>query len=344
MKIWINRAGLSKTAVIAMLRDNPDRTPLEIHATRPGGDGPALAFADVRGSEPDWDATDKQYAAFALDYVRRHEIDVLIPTCRIVALASRAQDFAEAGCVLMASVDRRVASITDSKSGTYAAALALGVAVPEWHKVSSADAFAAAVAHVRRGGRRACVKPDTSWSGWSADGFRELYDAEHGLVELLAAPKPLISAAAYERALRQAEEQGRLLPELIVMPFLEEPEVSIDCLSTTDGRLLMSVARVKGDPYRTFADDPRLIGIARALVEGLPLAYLSNVQVRWEGDEPKLLEVNARVSAGVAHTGHTGLNLPWSALKLATTGDAGSLRQPDLSGRIAVVGTSILVP
>jgi hypothetical protein len=341
MKIWFNRAGESKIAAVELLRGNPDGTPVEIHATRPGADGPALAFADHRGPEPDWDATDEQYAEFAVQYVRRHGIDVLIPTCRMSALASRAEDFAAAGCALVVAAGERVATITASKSDTYMVARELGVPVPPWFRVSTADTFAEAVADLRGRGLLACVKPD---GNWSADAFRILRDEPVTLGDVMAPAGPVVSAVAYERALRRAEEEGHQVPDLIVLPYLDGPEISVDCLSAPDGTVLASVGRVKQAPYRTFTTDPAVYEIARTLVRHLPLAYLSNVQVRFLGGDPVLLEINPRVSAGVAHTRHTGLNLYWSAVKLASTGDAGPVPAPRLSGRIVVVESALSIP
>jgi biotin carboxylase len=332
---------LSKIPAMRMLRENPDGTPVKIHATRPDASGPALAFADTRGFEPDWDASDEQYAQFALDHVRLHGIDVLIPTCRMAALAARAEDFARAGCALLVAADGRVARITGSKSDTYEAAQRLGVPVPPSCRVSAASGFAEAVAELRDRGYEACVKPDT---GWSAGGFRILRDLRPTLDDLLESVSPVVAAEHYERTLWLSEAAGRPIPDLIVLPYLDDPEISVDCLSSPDGTVLASVARAKDGLYRTFVDHPEAREIAHTLVKQLPLTYLSNVQVRFLNGDPVLLEVNPRASAGVFQTLHTGVNLYWEAVKLAISGEAGPVPTPRLGGRIVVAESTIAMP
>jgi biotin carboxylase len=68
-------------------------------------------------------------------------------------------------------------------------------------------------------------------------------------------------------------------------------------------------------------DDRDVVGIARRMVEGLGLRYLSNVQVRYRTrsgtPEPVLLEVNTRAASGLYQSCLAGgVNLPDLALRL----------------------------
>ncbi len=314
-----------------MLRDNPDAADVRIYGTNVDRDAPALSACEVAEAEPRH-VGDDAYAAFALDFCRRHAIDVLIPPRRLTALARHADAFAAAGTRLMCSPPAAVDVLT-SKSRTYEAARAAGVPVPPWRLVRDASEFAAAVAELAAEGERVCFKPAGEFSAF---GFRVLDDRPLRLRDLLAAPTPRVSLRAVLDALQRAADEGESVPELLVMPYLDGPEVSVDCLSAPGGRVVAALARAKQGRYRLLLDDPALTAVAERLVAHFGLAYLSNVQLRHHRGEPVLLEANPRPSAGLFQTAFTGLNLPWAAVRLILHGDPGVLPQPRLGIRVAV--------
>ncbi|MFF7155297.1 ATP-grasp domain-containing protein [Streptomyces sp. NPDC008139] len=322
---------MATTQVMGMLRDNPDAVDVRIYGTNVLRDAPALAACDVGESEPRY-VGDDEYAAFAVEFCRRHAIDVLIPPRRLAALAGRAEEFAAVGTRLMCSPPEAVDVLT-SKGRTYEAARAAGVPVPPWRVVSDAEGFRAAVGELGETGERMCVKPAGEFSAF---GFRILEDRPLRLKDLLAAPVPLASVASVAGALKRAADEGEAVPEFLVMPYLDGPEVSVDCLSAPGGAMLTGIARSKQGRYRLLLDDPALVAIARRLVGHFRLAYLSNVQLRYRRGRPVLLEANPRASAGIFQTAFTGVNLPWSAVRLLLRGDAGALPAPRLGGRIAI--------
>ncbi|WNI16250.1 ATP-grasp domain-containing protein [Actinacidiphila sp. ITFR-21] len=314
-----------------MLRDNPDNVDVRIYGTNVLRDAPALTACDVAEVEPRH-VSDADYAEFALEFCRRHRIDVLIPPRRLVALAGLVDDFAAVGTRLMCSPPAAVEVLT-SKSRTYEVAAEAGVPVPPWRVVSDAEGFRDAVRELSATGERICIKPAGEYSAF---GFRILDDGPLRIKDLLAPPLPLASVAAVADALRRAADEDEAIPEFLVMPYLDGPEVSVDCLSAPGGATLSAIARSKQGRYRHLLDDPALTAIARRLVGHFQLAYLSNVQLRHRGGEPVLLEANPRASAGIFQTALSGVNLPWAAVRLLVSGDAGPLPAPRLGGRLAV--------
>ncbi|MYS24108.1 ATP-grasp domain-containing protein [Streptomyces sp. DvalAA-14] len=321
-----------------MLRDNPDAVDVRIYGSNVDRDAPALSACDVREAEPRY-VGDEEYAAFALDFCRRHGVDVLVPPRRLAALAGRTRAFAEIGTRLMCSPPAAIDVLT-SKSRTYEAARAAGVPVPPWRVASDADGFRAAVEELSANGEQVCFKPAGEYSAF---GFRILDDRPLRIRDLLAPPAPLASVGAVTDALRRAADEGEAIPEFLVMPYLDGPEVSVDCLSAPGGATLAAIARSKQGRYRLLIDDPAVTAIARRLVAHFELAYLSNVQLRTRDGEPVLLEANPRASAGIFQTAFTGVNLPWAAVRLLLRGDAGRLAEPRLGARIAVTESATVV-
>ncbi|WUH92042.1 ATP-grasp domain-containing protein [Streptomyces sp. NBC_00433] len=321
-----------------MLRDNPDAVGVHIYGTNVDRDAPALAACDVAEVEPRH-VGDDEYAAFALDFCLRHRIDVLVPPRRLAALAGRVAEFAAVGTRLMVSPLAAVEVLT-SKTRTYEAARAAGVPVPPWRSVRDAAGFRAAVAELSSGGEKVCLKPAGEYSAF---GFRVLDDGPLRIRDLLAPPVPQASVAAVADAFERAVDEGDPVPEFLVMPYLDGPEISVDCLSAPGGRPLAAIARSKAGRYRLLLDDPEVTAIARRLVEHFGLAYLSNVQLRHLEGRPVLLEANPRASAGIFQTAFTGVNLPWAAVRLLLRGETGPLAEPRLGARIAVTESATQV-
>ncbi|SNS79967.1 ATP-grasp domain-containing protein [Actinacidiphila glaucinigra] len=339
LRIWLSSAGVATTQVMRMLRGNPDSVDVRIHGTNVDPSAPALAACDVAEVEPRH-VGDDAYADFALDFCRRHGIDVLVPPRRLTALAGRADAFAAEGTRLMCSPLASVEILT-SKSRTYEEALTAGIPVPPWRVVRDADGLRAAVDELAATGETLCIKPAGEYSAF---GFRILEDRPMGIRDLLAPARPMASVDAVAQAMKRAADEGEHVPRMIVMPYLEGPEISVDCLSAPGGRLLAAIPRAKEGRYRLLLDDPGITEIASRLVGHFSLAYLSNVQLRHRNGEPVLLEANPRPSAGIFQTAFTGVNLPWAAVRLLTQGDAGLRTAPRLGGRVAVTEAVTEVP
>lgn len=314
-----------------LLRENPDGVAVTIYASNVDPSAVALSACDVSAIEPRH-VSNEEYAQFALDFCRTHRIDVLIPPRRLDALAGRAAEFAAVGTSLMCSPLSAVTALT-SKVLTYEIAGAAGVPVPPWREVTDADELYAAVDELSLTGETLCIKPSGEFSAF---GFRILDDRPLTMAHLRVAPRPVASVEAVAGAMRRAQADGELVPPLLVMPFLEGPEVSIDCLSTPRGELLIGIARAKQGRFRMLLDDPTLVDIARRIVGHFELAYLTNVQLRYRAGEPVLLEVNPRPSAGLFHTAFADVNLPWAAVRLLLQGDSGLRTPPRLGACLAV--------
>lgn len=330
INIWINQAGSPRVHAIRMLHSNPDGWPVKVFATRTDTNNPSQSFADVGGTEPSSEVPDEEYAQFAVDYVQANNIRAILPTDRMAALATRRTDFTALGCVLM-SAGPEVAAMAHSKAATYERASALGVRVPPYRLVHTPEQFRDAVIAIRSTGHTACVKPDT---GFAAFAFRIVIDTALSMENLLAPVKPVIDMETYAAAMEKALVQDEVLPPFIVMPYLDEPEISVDKLTSTSGRSLLAISRAKQRWYREFpTDHPEILEMADALASRLPLPYFSNIQFRFLDGEPVLLEVNDRVSGGIDQTEATGVNAYWEGVRYAVTGEEREL-VPHLGGRV----------
>ncbi|MFJ8651252.1 ATP-grasp domain-containing protein [Streptomyces rochei] len=328
VRVWLNRTYAENVFFMDQLRRNPADRAVEIHATHGDPDSPVLAAADTADLEPEG-LSAAGYVEFALDQCARRGIDVFVPRLHQTAIVAHRAEFEAAGTALLAPPPEAVAVFQD-KVIAYEAVRAIGVPVPPWWRVRTADELVAAVEELEAHGHRACFKPA---SGAGGVGFRMVTRDPFSLTHLNGFPSPYVPLPLVVEALRAAEEPV----DWLVMPRLEEPEVSVDLLTGPDGRVRMAVGRTKNGRRRGFTLHERWLGPARRIAGTFGLHHLSNVQFRMYGDRPVLMDVNTRPAGGLHQLALCGINAPWAAVRLALGDDPGELTPPFLGQDYSVV-------
>jgi hypothetical protein len=164
-------------------------------------------------------------------------------------------------------------------------------------------------------------------------GFRVITRSPFSMVQLSGFPSPYVPLDLVLEALGRAEEPV----DWLVMPRLEQPEVSVDCLTGPDNRVRMAVGRTKNGRRRGFTLHEQWLEPARRIAEGFGLHYLSNIQFRMFGEQPVLMDVNTRPAGGLHQLSLCGVNAPWAAVQLALGEDPGEVVPPFLGQDYTVV-------
>ncbi|GAA2423120.1 ATP-grasp domain-containing protein [Streptomyces glaucus] len=328
VRVWLNRTYAENVFFMDQLRRNPSDRAVEIHATHGDPDSPVLAAADTADLEPEG-LSPAAYVEYALDQCARRGIDVFVPRLHQAAIVAHRAEFEAAGTALLAPPPEAVAVFRD-KVIAYQAVQAIGVPTPPWWRVRDADELVAAVDELEASGHKACFKPV---SGAGGVGFRVVTRAPFSLVHLSGFPSPYVPLDLVVEALRRAEEPV----DWLVMPRLEQPEVSVDCLTGRDNRVRLAVGRTKNGRRRGFTLDERWLEPARRIAEGFGLHHLSNIQFRMYGERPVLMDVNTRPAGGLHQLSLCGVNAPWAAVRLALGEDPGEIVPPFLGQDYTVV-------
>ena len=328
VRVWLNRTYAENVFFMDQLRRNPCGRAVEIHATHGDPDSPILAAADTAALEPGG-LSPAAYVEYALDQCARHAIDVFVPVLHQSTLVEHREEFAAVGTALLAPPAEAVHTFQD-KVIAYEAVKGLGIPVPPWWRVRTADELVAAVDALEAEGHKACFKPA---SGAGGVGFRIITRTPFSLMHLNGFPSPYVPLDTVVEALKQADEPV----DWLVMPRLEQPEVSVDCLTGPDGRVRMAVGRTKNGRRRGFTLNPSWIEPSRLLAESFGLHYLTNIQFRMLGDEPVLMDVNTRPAGGLHQLSQCGVNAPWAAVRLALGEEPGELVPPFLGQDYTVV-------
>ncbi|MFJ4466245.1 ATP-grasp domain-containing protein [Streptomyces sp. NPDC089424] len=328
VRVWLNRTYAENVFFMDQLRRNPGDRAVEIHATHGDPDSPVLAAADTAELEPEG-LSPAGYVEFALDVCARRAIDVFVPRLHQAAIVAHRAEFEAVGTALLAPPPEAVAVFHD-KVIAYEAVQAIGVPVPPWWRVRCAEELVAAVEELEAGGHKACFKPA---SGAGGVGFRVITRAPFSLLHLGGFPTPYVQLDLVLEALRQADEPV----DWLVMPRLEQPEVSVDCLTGRDNVVRMAIGRTKNGRRRGFTLHEQFVEPARRIAEGFGLHHLSNIQFRMFGEQPVLMDVNTRPAGGLHQLSLCGVNAPWAAVRLALGDDPGEIVPPFLGQDYTVV-------
>ncbi|MEV5264651.1 ATP-grasp domain-containing protein [Streptomyces werraensis] len=328
VRVWLNRTYAENVFFMDQLRRNPSDRAVEIHATHGDPDSPVLAAADTAELEPEG-LSPAAYVEYALTQCERRGIDVFVPRLHQSAIVAHRAEFEAAGTALLAPPPEAVAVFED-KVVAYQAVESIGVPVPPWWRVRDANELLTAVEELERLGHRACFKPA---AGAGGVGFREITREPFSLSQLKGFPSPHVPLDLVLESLRRAEEPV----DWLVMPRLEQPEVSVDCLTGPDNRLRLAIGRTKHGRRRGFTLHERWLEPARRIAEGFGLHHLSNIQFRMLGDRPVLMDVNTRPAGGLHQLALCGVNVPWAAVRLALGDDPGEIGPPFLGQDYTVV-------
>lgn len=260
------------------------------------------------------------YVDFCLEFAATNKVELLIPGKEVSTLANHVADFQSIGTRLLTPATAAVLKTIDDKGRLYELAAGGQVRIPEYHVVTNGDSFQAAVEELSGKHKVVCFKPAESIYGL---GFHVI-ETELKFDRLLSGSHPPCVSMDYLNALTSSEAKFR---RTLVMPYLEGPERSVDCLAD-HGRLIAGIVRLKQQHGQLLEDNQPLLNSVADLVKRLGLNGLFNVQFRDHAGETYLLEINARLSGGIHMACQSGVSLPYWAVRLAFRGDEGEMPVP----------------
>ncbi|CQR51768.1 ATP-grasp domain-containing protein [Paenibacillus riograndensis] len=314
VNIYFNRWFSVAFHYMNLIRNNEDGIPVQIFATHPDIRHMSLQGADVAGTEPALEGI--EYVQFCVDFCRSNEIDIFIPHLHMLDIALHASMFDAIGTKVLVCRDLDLLEKIMDKGKFYESVQETGImTIPDYHVVSTAEQFQAAYEDLAARGHQVCFKPTETEGGL---GFRIINNDRNPLQDLFGHVTPYISFEEARRILSSVDS----FPNLMVMELLEGFEYSIDCLADENGRLLAAVPRRKaGGRLRLMEHIPELEDIASRVAGVYRIPFNYNIQMKYTGGVPKLLEINPRMSGGLHISCLSGINFPYLAVKSALGGE-----------------------
>ena len=187
------------------------------------------------------------YCSYALDFCKTHNIDVLIPRRFLLAIAEHLDLFTNIGVKVLCSTNYDVLKILFDKCATYDYINSyLPDLIPEYYICKSADEFKNYYEILSTKYDRICYKLVHDEGASSFRIIEELDYSEHAIYHKLGNKIP------FEFAIKIIENYS-FKYNIIIMPYLQGPEVSVDCLNTNTGKII--IPRFKTDYRYSIIDE-----------------------------------------------------------------------------------------
>ena len=298
--IWLNHWFSTAYNIINLIRqDNPD---FRIIGTNDQKQSPIMKACDEWYQEPVVKGMD--YENYCLDFCKEHKVDVFMPRRELITISQHKQLFTDNGIKVMVD-DFEYVNVLNKKNMAYELFKEKNIGiVPDYFIVTDADGFRNAYNELMKKYSRVCFK-----FVWDEGGNSfHLIDNQRnkGYESLFRRSSTRIS---FDESLAALSERETFAP-LMVMPYLPDEEISVDCLKTESG--IIAVPRIKGvTRIEKVRYDENILGVCYDLLKKIPLEMPCNIQFKYFDGVPYLLEVNTRMSGGVQMSClASGVNIP----------------------------------
>jgi carbamoylphosphate synthase large subunit len=313
-RIWFNRTFSTAYHYVEMIRNNPDGQAFTIITTHPKPTSLMLQVSDYSELEPKLPIG--EYPHYCLEFCKKHQIDIFVPHFGLDEIAKHELEFQKSGIRVMLSGSKELLKLVSDKGDLFKSLRGIeGITLPDYYIVRNADEFRDAYRNLKQmGHKQICFKPVRGEGG---AGFRIINELPNNIESIYNSVNSTIYLDELIRLLASVEQ---FVP-LMIMEFMGGYEYSVDCLGATDG-LLAAVPRKKAEGrIRELEYNELLISQAHRIHKLIPLQYNFNIQFIYQGDIPKLLEINPRMSGGLYTSCLSGINFPYLAIKMLLNQD-----------------------
>ena len=301
-------------SIIKCLRKNGERT-IRIVGVDMNEKSNGRRLVDVFYQVPP--ARDEGYIDAILKICDKEKIDIVMPlvTRELVKYARSRELFAERGIVLSVD-DVDTLKIINNKANLLVKMRELGMKTPAFKVVSTADEVEAAVYELGYPNNAVCVK------GAEGNGSRgvRIIDPNKSLYDLFFNEKPNSMYISFRELMSVLREKDTI-PQMLVMEYLPGQEYGVDALCD-HGRILYIAGRYN---YAVSSSIPQgcilenrkePFAIAEEIIEKLAISGNINFDFIYDKNgDPRLIEINPRLSATIAAYAPAGVNFPYLRLK-----------------------------
>ena len=304
MRIWFNHWFSTAYHLIDLMRRGTEEALVIIGSNS----NPQAVYRRVCDEwYPDKEMEPLAYVDFCLDFCTAHAVDVFVPRRGLVAIASQAARFEAMGVRLLLEKNAPMVEMLEDKAQTYAYFRSrIPEMIPDYRVTHDLIEFREACEELTSASGRLCYKLCVDEG---ARSFRVLDENIESAQALYAKPGTKVTRRAAEAILSGYD----FSVPLMVMPWLSGADVSVDCLDTDRGRIMLP--RFKVGRYTQVRPERKIMDLCSGMMDLMQPKMPVNIQFKMEGETPYLLEINPRMSGGLQLSCKaTGINLPALAL------------------------------
>jgi len=339
MRVWFNRTFSTVHAAINLIRQADVAGDYHIVYSHTNPEAPPSRIAHEFWMEPK-SSKGEEYLNWCLAFCLEHAVDIFVPGKEASLISGARAQFEAQGTRVLCTATQDVLHLLHDKA-RFCQSVDLPHAAPAAFRVfETSEQFDTAYAELAADFDTLCVKPSVSVYGL---GFAVLEKERNTTQLLLDGATYRVGLEDFRRGLGQMETCRPML----LMEYLSGAEYSVDCVGD-NGRMICAVPRKKGmvaGQGQTIIMDPVVLDATARLAAAYRLNGNFNVQFREEREQPRLLEINPRMSGGIGMACLAGPNLPYLALRGFDRGFAGldvppvraGLRVNELSQPVAML-------
>ena len=234
----------------------------------------------------------EEYIDFCMEFCREHNIDIFVPRRYLTDIVKNADKFERMGVKLFADTSYEKMQILDDKFLTYEFFQKyIPECIPQIRVAHNIEEFDSAYNELQKISERVCYKLVIDEG---ARSFR-IIDNRMGDAGTLLEPPGM--KVTLESAKKVLAEYDFSIPVLL-MPYLSGVEISVDCLATETGYIMVPRYKANGR-YAEVIFDERVLEKCSKVMKALQLKMPLNIQFRMEKEKLYLLEINPRMSGGL---------------------------------------------
>lgn len=244
-----------------------------------------------------------EYVEYCRDFCEEHHIDVFMPRRGMLDISRNKKMFEEIGTKVMVD-EYEVISVLNHKDKAYELfkEMEIGI-VPDYRIVTSADDFYDAYKWLKKHYKQVCFKFVHDEGGKS---FRLIDNQRKGYEALFKKQNTRMTLDDVMEALRERETTAPIM----IMPYLPNHEVSVDCLKTKHGVIMLPRDKDATRIEKLIFDD-KILEMCKDFYDKIGLEYPCNIQFKYLDGIPYFLEVNTRMSGGIQMAClAAGVNIP----------------------------------
>lgn len=286
-RVWMNHWFSTAYNIISLMRDAIPE--IEMVGSNEHLYSPIMNVCDEWYQEPVLKG--EQYVSFCLDFCQEHNIDMFMPRREMVSISRYKDRFTSAGIKVMVD-DYQYVSILNQKHKAYEFFKLHGIGVvPDYFIATTVEQFREAYQELSEKYKWICFKFVHDEGGKS---YRLIDNSQRGYASLF---KKQTTRISFDAAIAALSEKGEFSP-VMIMPFLPDEEISVDCLNTVQG--LIAIPRIKDSTrIEKVHYDEDIIKTCEEFYRWMPLECPCNIQFKYLNGVPYLLEVNTRMSGGI---------------------------------------------
>ena len=239
------------------------------------------------------DISEENYVEYCLNFCKQHAINIFVPRRNLTAIANCISQFENIGVKVLTGKNPDLMKILDDKVKTYEyiSEIGLGEIVPRFEIVNTLADFERAYNSLKTADNRICYK---LVKDEGAVTFRVIDESLENAGGLYNTPNAKVTYAAAVKILSQYNFKIPLLE----MIYLNGQEISVDCLTTPQGNII--IPRYKNNArYSEIKFDAEIMALAEKILQNLKMPVPVNIQFKMPDGKPYLLEINPRMSGGL---------------------------------------------